>query len=90
MDRSFDDDLASLCGKELASARRANDDERIAGMIQSLTSILGKTIAMATAGNPVAADMLLIGAENLMREEATGFAELAALTSSRAAQKDGG
>lgn len=88
MDR-FDDSLSSLCGKEMASARKAKDGERIAGMIQSLTSILGRTIAMATNGEPVATDTLLTGAENLMREEAAGFAPFAALAAARAAAKEG-
>ena len=79
MEPVFDDALSSLCGKEMAAARKSGDGERMAGMVQSLTSILGKTIALATAGNPAACDMLLTGAENLMREEATGFSQIAAL-----------
>ena len=82
-EQTFDDALSSLCGRELAAARREGDSERIEGMVQALTSILGKTIAMATAGNSAACDMLLIGAENLMREEAAGFAPLADLATRR-------
>ena len=82
-EKTFDDALSSLCGKELAAARKDGDSERIAGMVQSLTSILGKTIAMSTAGSPMACDMLLTGAENLMREEAAGFSRLSELVARR-------
>lgn len=80
---TFDDALSSLCGREMAAARRDRDSERMAGMVQALTSILGKTIALSTAGDPAACDVLLTGAENLMREEATGFAPLASLAAQR-------
>ena len=79
MGEAFHDTIASLCARELSAARKAGDAERVSGLVQTLASLLGKTIAMAAEGDPKTIDRLLIGAEGLVQEEAVGFGELAAM-----------
>lgn len=75
----FHDQLASLCGPELAKAIRTNDSDRAADMITALATMLGRTIARATGGDAAAIETMLTGAENLMAEEAAGMAGMMTL-----------
>ena len=93
----FHERLASMCAKEMATARKAGDAERMAEVVSSLTSTLGKTIAMAASGDPRGIETLLTGCEHQMASEAADFAPLIALQERRwrrpappAAMKDGG
>lgn len=77
----FQDRLAALCAKELAAARRADDGERMAGIVTALSDLLGKTIAMAAKGDRTIADALLTGAEDMVARTAADWEDLGALAS---------
>lgn len=76
---AFHDQLASLCGPEIAKAIRMNDSDRAADMITALATMLGRTIARATGGDAAAIETMMTGAENLMAEEAADMAGMMAL-----------
>lgn len=76
----FHDRLASLCGPEISAALRGNNPDRAADMITALATMLGRTIARATGGNPAAIDTMLTAAEDLAAAEAAGMAGVIGLS----------
>lgn len=77
---AFFDDLASLCAREMASARKAGNSQRKAEVVEGLATILGRTIAMAADGDPRAVDELLIGSDGYAAREAVEFSKLVQFT----------
>lgn len=72
---SFFDDLSSLCAKEMSEARKTDDADRKAAVVEALATMLGRTIALATNADPKAMDELLMGCEGHMNREAADFAQ---------------
>lgn len=70
----FHDQLASLCGPEIAAAMREENTDRAADVITALATMAGRTIARACKGDRACIETMLIGAEELMTEEAAGMA----------------
>lgn len=68
MERDFREALISLVMREMASAQKANDDDRAAGVVTDLAEQLGKAIAMLCRGDRRGIDTLLAGTENLVSE----------------------
>lgn len=71
---SFTDRLAAMCAPEIAECIRANDSDRAADMITALATMLGRTVARATNGNPKGIDIMLTGAEQVAADEAADMA----------------
>lgn len=70
----FFDDLSSLCARELISGAKAADRDRVAGLIEGLATMLGRTIARTTAGDAREIEKMLAACENHVAAEAAGMA----------------
>lgn len=80
---AFFDKLSALCASELSQAKRSEDPDRVAGLIQGLATMLGRTIARSCDGEGATIDTMLMGAEQLAASEAAGFAGLYQLAKGR-------
>lgn len=72
----FFEDLATLCSKELTAGLKSGDSDRVAGVVEGLSTMLGRSIARAAAGNDVQIETLLTGCEAHIASEAVGAGEM--------------
>ena len=79
----FFDDLAGLCAREMAAARRAGNSQRKAAVVEGLATILGRTIAVAADGDRRAIEDLLVGSEGHAAREAAEFSQLVQFAAAR-------
>lgn len=86
----FFDQLAGLCVRELNAASKAADPDRLAGVIEGLATILGRTIARACLGDAKQIDTMLTGVEQHMTAEAAGMAGVMRLAEVAKARGEGG
>lgn len=68
--------LAGLCVRELNAASKDADRDRLAGVIEGLATILGRTIARACLGDAKQIDTMLMGIEQHMAAEAASVARI--------------
>lgn len=87
---NFFEDLATLCAREMNAARKDGDEDRMAGVVETLATLLGRSAAMAAGGDAKGIDTLLEGSSNHALEEASSFAPLIEISTafSAAPRKD--
>lgn len=80
---AFFDDLAGLCAREMAAAKKGGNSQRKAAVVEGLATILGRTIAMAADGDPRAVEDLLMASEGHAAREAADFSQLVQFAAAR-------
>ncbi|MFT4013018.1 MAG: hypothetical protein QM682_06375 [Paracoccus sp. (in: a-proteobacteria)] len=73
----FFDQLTAICSPELFDAIKHKDRDRLAAMIEGLATMLGRTVARATAGDAVEIEKMLAACEHHAAAEAAGIINLA-------------
>lgn len=83
----FFDSVSGLCAKEWSAATKLADRERIAGVVEALSTMLGRSIATACLGDAEKIEVMLTGVENHVASEAAGMAGIIQLSALKASRK---
>lgn len=78
MSDSFFEALSGLVSREVYAARKSSDDDRLAGVVADLATMLGKVIAITGDGDAVLIDKMLMAADEVIAGSAVEVGEIVA------------